>query len=280
MKNIIITTDFSHNATHAAEYIMNLFQYEACTFYILHVVKASSFISDDLMNMKPSSSLYSQLIESEKIKLEKEVKRLGNSFNNILHELVPIIDYDNFLEAINQCVEKNDVELIVMGTKGATNSLKKIIGSNTLHVIRNSKIPVLAIPSNYVFKPVHKILFTTTYQNEYDKSELKILIDLAEHYDFQLDILHMSENNALTDKSSKVKTHLAKAFANISHVFVEEKHADFLYTIQNYIKTHNIDMFTMINRNVDFFDRLFTSQKIEKVAYNIGVPFLALQSLD
>lgn len=280
MKNILITTDFSHNATHAAEYIMNLFQYEACTFHILHVVKASSFISDDLMNMKPSSSLYTQIIESEKVKLEEAVKQLDNRFNNILHKLVPIIDYDNFLGAISQCVEKNSIELVVMGTKGATNSLKKIIGSNTMRVIRNSTVPVLAIPSNYAFRPVHKILFTTTYQKDYKKSELKILIDLAEHYDFQLDILHVHENNTLTDKSGKVKAHLDNVFANISHVFVEEEQADFLSAVQDYIKKNQIDIITMINRNAAFFDRLFSSQKIEEVAYTITVPFLALQSSD
>jgi nucleotide-binding universal stress UspA family protein len=280
MKNILITTDFSKNAIHAADYAINLFQYEACTFYMLHVVKASSFISDDLMNMNPSSSIYSQIIASEKIKLEHEIDQLKNKHNNILHEFIPIVDYDNFIGSINQCVEKNNIELIVMGTKGANNSLKKIFGSNTMRVIRNAQIPVLAIPINYSFKPVHKILFTTNYKNKYKKSELKTLIDLAEHHDYKIHILHMSESNSLSQEAKAVKVDLEGFFTNILHAFVELEDSNFLNPIQNYIENNQIDIFTMMNRDYNFLDKLLSLQKIEKIAYNMTIPFLALQVSD
>ena len=258
MKNILITTDFSEYATNALDYITQLFQYESCKFYILHVVKASSFISDDLMNMKPSSSLYSQIIESEKIKLKSEINRVRGDYNNILHEFVPIVDYDNFIDSVNQCVDKNDIELVVMGTKGVTNNLKKILGSNTSHIIQNSKVPVMAIPNNYKFKPVHKLLFTTNYKYDYSINELQVLIDIAEHYDFEICVLHLTESETLTVEQQRVKTSLSNAFANISHDFFEVKSTDFLKTTQDFIINHNIDVFTMMNRKQRFFDKLFT----------------------
>lgn len=277
MKNILITTDFSKNALHAADYVLNLFQYQSCTFYLLHVVKASSFISDDLMSMKPSSSLYSQIIASEKKKLDQEINQFKNKYNNILHEFVPVVDYDNFIESISQCVEKNSIELIVMGTKGATNNLKKMFGSNTMRVIRKSQTPVLAIPSSYSFKRVNDILFTSNYQTIYKKSELNILIDLAEHHDYKIHVLHISKTNSLSEERENVKQNLNESFTNISHVFVQLEESNFLDSVKNYIDNNSIDIFVMLNRDYSFIDELMSLQKIEKIAYNISIPFLALQ---
>ena len=41
-----------------------------------------------------------------------------------------------FIDSINQLSEKNQVDLIVMGTKGASGLQKVIFGSNTVRVMQ------------------------------------------------------------------------------------------------------------------------------------------------
>lgn len=276
MKKILLTTDFSDNANSAIEYAMQFFKYDDCKFYILNVLKASTFISDDLMTMKPTSNLYDQLIASAKLKLDRYINKIKSKHNNILHEFIPIVDYDNLIAAVNQLVEKHEIELIVMGTKGASNVAKKIIGSNTMHVIEGCEAPVLAIPHHFTYVPIRKVAFTSNYENMYCNDDLKALIDLVEYNDYQVDILHVSESNKSTVDQEQVKASLQDCFKNATHNFVEIEKGGFLKAINSNIISNSIDLFAMVNRKHGFWERLFTEHKIEKVAYNINIPFLVM----
>jgi len=276
MKRILLTTDFSENANQAIDYAMQLFKYDDCQFYILHVLKASTFISDDLMTMTPSSNLYEQLIASAKLKLENYIKTFKLKYNNILHEFIPIVDYDSFIAAVNQVGEKEGIELIVMGTKGASNAAKRFLGTNTIHVIQGCSIPVLAIPNVCSFKPIHKVVFTSNYDVDYSLNDLKALVYLVEHHDYKIDVLHLSETKKLTTEQEAVKTSLKKCFKNATHQFIELEKEGFLKTITKYINTNNIDLYAMVNRKYGFWERFFTHQKIEEVAYNMTIPFLVM----
>jgi nucleotide-binding universal stress UspA family protein len=276
MKKILLTTDFSDNAEQAIEYAMHLFKYDDCQFYVLHVLKSSTFISDDLMSMQPSSNLYEQLISSAKLKLENYIKDITSKHNNILHKFIPIVDYDNLVAAIKQVAEKQSIELVVMGTKGASNKVRRLFGTNTIHVIQGCTLPVLAIPDKYMFKPIEKVIFTSNYEMEYTYTELKALVDLVEHHDYKIDILHLSETNMLSPEQEAVKTSLQNCFKNATHRFIELETEGFLKIITQFIKSNNIDLYAMVNRKHAFWERLFTEQKIEKVAYNMTIPFLVM----
>lgn len=276
MKKILLTTDFSDNANQAIEYAMQLFKYDECQFYVLNVLKASSFISDDLMSMKPTSNLYNQLIDSVKIKLDNYLELLKAKHNNILHEFIPIVDYDNLIAAVNQVVDKHDIEMVVMGTKGASNVVKKIIGSNTMHVIQGCNVPVLAIPDNYNYIPIKKVAFTSNYENMYCPKDLHVLLGLVEHHDYQVDVLHISNSKTLTVEQEHVKNSLKDCFKNASHQFIEIEKGGFLKAVVHHIELNAIDLFTMVNRKHGFWESLFTEQKLEKVAYNINIPLLVM----
>ncbi|WP_223033487.1 universal stress protein [Hanstruepera marina] len=276
MKKILITTDFSDNANHALEYAMQLFKYEDCQFYILHVLKASTFVSDDLMSMSPTTSLYDQLIASAKLKLDKYIDTVKSKHNNILHEFIPVIDYDNLVAAVNQLVDKNNIQLAIMGTKGASNVAKKILGSNTMHVIQGCQVSVLAIPHNYNYKPIHRVAFTSHYENKYCKADLSTLINLVEQKDYQVSILHVSDTKVLTKEQEQVKASLDDCFENATHQFTEIKDGTFLSTISHYVESHSIDMLAMVHRKHGFWESLFTENKIQKIAYNINIPLLVM----
>lgn len=276
MRHILLTTDFSKNAQHAINYALNLFTYSECKFYILHVVKSSSFISDDLIQMKPKESIYTELIANSKQKLETLIHTLKNTHNNLLHTFEPIVDYDNLVASVNQTVALYNIELIVMGTKGVSNFSEAIFGSNTLRVFQRCQVSVLAIPDNCPIKPIKNVLFTTKYQSVYKPSDLSILINLAEHYNFKLDVLHISETEAINNKQQQIQQDLNTYFKNLNHEFVHETENDYLETVLKYIKNNDIELFSMMRKQHTFFEHLFINYKTKQIAYHIEVPFLIL----
>lgn len=280
MRHILLTTDFSENSIHAINYALELFTYAECEFHVLHVVKSSTFISDDLMQSKPTESLYSELISDAKVKLEALIETFKNRHNNLLHTFEPVVDYDNLIGAINQTVALHDIDLIIMGTKGATNLEKIIFGSNTLRVFQRCQISVLAIPANCPIKQIKNVLFTTKYHSAYKLKDLNILIDLAEHYDYKLDILHITEAKTIDSKQHVVQQELQVFFRNINHQFVLKSETTYLRTVLDYIRENDIELFAMMRKQHSFLEHLFLNHKTEQIAYNMQIPFLMLAFKD
>ena len=114
METILLPTDFSKNSLNAIDFAMKMFKETNCTFYILNIQKASSFVSDDLMTASPSVNLYQAIIDTAKKSLDNLIKSVKSKYKNSRHELIPIVDYDNFIDAINQMCEASKIDLIVM----------------------------------------------------------------------------------------------------------------------------------------------------------------------
>lgn len=72
-------------------------------------------------------------------------------------------------ETILYFSEKEQIELIVMSTKGAS-GLAGIMGSVTTAIIQRSATPLLVIPKEHRWKNPTKILFATQHFEEKQKS--------------------------------------------------------------------------------------------------------------
>ncbi|EGV42062.1 universal stress protein [Bizionia argentinensis JUB59] len=277
MRHILLTTDFSKNSIDAINYAVALFMHTECRFHLLHVVKSSNYISGELMSSSTSASLNETVLKSSKDKLENLVEDIKSKNHNLLHTFASIIDYDNLVASINNVVELYQIELIIMGTKGASNFEKIVFGSNTLRVFQRCQVSVLAVPSGAPIKRIKDVLFTTKYESAYKHEDLSILIGLAEHYDYKLDVLHISEEDGLNDNKKGVQQELEGFFRNINHQFVSSNsEAKFLETVLLYIKEHNIEMFSMMRKKHTFLEHLILNHKTQQIAYNLEIPFLML----
>ena len=278
MKSILLPTDFSNNSMNAIHYALELFKGERCEFYILNVQKASSFVSDDLMAMESSTTIYQNLIESSKKAIEKTIIDLKKKYKVDDHIYHSIVDYDNFVEAIKQVVKSKNICLIVMGTKGATGAEKVIFGSNTVRVMQRIDCPVLAIPDNCKFNRLDKIAFTSNYLTFYKKEELKPLITLAEKFDSKIDVLHLTKGEHLTVGQENNRTFLDECFSNLNHEFINLSNTDLFKTVEQYILYNDIDLLAMMSRKHSFLERLFTKHNVETFAFKISVPFLVMEN--
>ncbi|WP_273568521.1 universal stress protein [Maribacter halichondriae] len=87
---------------------------------------------------------------------------------NPKHTFVTLALHDYFVDAIKRESENKKIDLIVMGTKGATGLKKATVGSNTGDVITKIKQPLLAVPEDTVYEKPREIAFATDYHIGYD----------------------------------------------------------------------------------------------------------------
>lgn len=278
MKSILLPTDFSNSSVNAIYYAIELFKDIRCEFYILNVQKASSFVSDDLMTMQPSTTIYQNLIGSAKKGVEKIIREIKEKYGLKNHVYHSIVDYDNFIDAINQTVKSKQIDLIVMGTQGATGAEKVIFGTNTVRVMQRSSCPVLAVPENCEFESLKKIVFTSNYHSKYKPNELRPLLDLANQFNAKIDVLHLMNGKLLSSNQMNNMAFLDDYFTDLNHEFINIDSDELFETVVDYINVNDIDLLAMMSRRHSFFERLFTRHTVETFAFNINIPYLVMEN--
>ncbi|HMQ45406.1 MAG: universal stress protein [Confluentibacter sp.] len=278
MKRILLPTDFSKNSINAIDYAMEMFKDEPCHFYVLNVQKASSFISADLMVVNSSATIYTTIVDAAKKSINNITARIKKQYHNDKHEFESIVDYDNFIDAINEVTTKYHIDLIVMGTKGASGFAKVFFGSNTVKVIQRCHVPVLAIPENCVFSNLDKIGFTTSFDSLYKTKDLLPLTQLLNKYNSKLYILHAVGENNFAEEMNRNIDFFKSNFKDSTFQYLHVADKDVYKTIYQYSTKNDIKMIALCVCKHSFFERLFNRHTFEDIAFSINIPFLVMKN--
>ena len=159
MKNILLPTDFSENSWNALAYAVKFFEEEPCNFYLLHVNRLRTTIVNDSPFIATQNVIEDVMIKPIKLQLHKLVKRISVELSpSNTQRFYTLYDHNFFIESIRKHVEEKNIDVIVMGTKGASGLKKIIIGSNTANVITKVQCTTLVIPENAEFTQISHLL--------------------------------------------------------------------------------------------------------------------------
>ncbi len=278
MKNILLPTDFSDNALNALHYALEFFRSEACTFHVIHVQKASHYTSDDLMVAPSNTSIHHSVVSDSKKKLNKLVEKLKATYLNENYTLKTIIDYDVFTDAIKQAVIANSIDLIIMGTNGATGASEAVFGSNTLNVIRKIDCPVIAVPQGYTFSAPKKILYAIDHDDNFIVDRMMPLTDILSKYQSSLCMLKIKNDEVTTDEEFKHKKQLQTLFKEINHTFHTISNVPAALAIQSFVQIMDIDMTAIFIKKETFLERFLKGSETSKISYGTLVPLLIMHN--
>ncbi|MGB5667295.1 MAG: universal stress protein [Maribacter sp.] len=277
MKNILIPTDFSDNAWNAISYAMDFFKNEKCRFYFLHTYIPAFYRMDYAMGGPAFSAIPDMEVDVAVAGLEKTLENVKEQFPNPKHTFETVSAFNTLTDEINELSEKKNINMVVMGTQGATGVKQLFLGTSTVFVIRKAKVPVLVIPKNCKFKPVKKILFPSDYLTPYKKNEVYPIIEAAKMHGAEITVLHIKEEQNLPNSQVENKELLLKHLRNTSNTEVEVIGKTMPDAILEYIGEHQIELLAMMNRGHSFFERILIKQNIDQIGFHIHIPFLVVR---
>lgn len=269
MKTILLLTDFSDSATNAIHYAMRFFQSKTCVFHIMHVHKAGSFISDDLMT-SPTENIYESFTKVPKQKLKTLVEDLEGSYNNPKHTFEIIVDFDVFTDAVKQAIERHNIDYVVMGSNGVTGAIEVVFGSNAINVIRQVICKTLIVPNGYTYKPISAFLLPLQFDDAIKSEQLKTISNFTTNYKLKLHVLRVCVKNKTINSISNDQEDLNGYNCKYS---VEEE-TSFYQAVTNYLKTNAIDMTGLIVHDKNFIERFFTESPALELSKVIKVPLM------
>ena len=277
MQRILIPTDFSDNSWNAIKYGMELYKNVKCMFYLLHINPIPPYSAAGTSVRTTTLVLKDAMLKESKVLLKKLLSRIKEISNSQLHTFSTIARYDYFVDCVKQEVEDKEIDLIIMGTKGASGLKKVTVGSNTGDVITKVKCPLLAIPENAKFQIPREIAFPTDYHIAYNMNVLDTLINMVQMNDATLRIVHISrKGEELSEEQLAHKEFLHDYLRGIEHSFHSLTGTRLETAIQCFVESRDINIVAMVAKNLNFFQRILFKPAVEEISYHTDIPFLVL----
>ncbi|SDR67145.1 Nucleotide-binding universal stress protein, UspA family [Polaribacter sp. KT25b] len=279
-KKIILPTDFSKNALNAISYAIELYKEEPCEFYILHTYYLPGFSKNNLLSPEPTDKKLNEV----KKRAEKNIQKLKTHalFNNVnsKHTFYFLNEFGSFNNVLKKIIEKENIKLIIMGTRGETDDKNIILGSNaviTMEEVRNC--PVFVIPGNVRFKHPNEIVFPTSFKADYKENELTTLIEISKLLKAPIRILHIKKDKEFSKEQFKNKNLLNHILASTSFTHHELYNSNLHEGIRCFSQSRESEMIAFFNKKHHFFGSVFSNPMVKELGNNANIPILALHDL-
>lgn len=279
MKNILIPTDFSDNAWDALLYAIRLYDVIPARFYILNTFQIGASRTGSRMASQKGTKLFRVLQEDSEKGLYKIQKYLNDNLINEKHEYKTVFRPGDLLNNLKQIIANENIDIIVMGTTGASGAKEIFLGSNAVKVINNIELcPVLTVPKNYEFIELNKILFATDIKKKYSPFQLTSLTELQIIHQCEVTILHVKEQVHLDENQLLDLLHTRTLFDNeaITRYKEIELNGTVAKTIIHFSEEHNVDLVCLVNHEKKFLQKLMEEAVVKKVSFRSEIPILTI----
>lgn len=266
MKKILVPTDFSPLADHALAYAIELggaFNSELLLYHVYHVSKVD-YNRDFPADEQPLKKELERKMELTQLKFQESVAEKGLSLQGKVAR-------EPILALFERKVEEHEIDLMVIGSKGASGLKKVIFGSVAATALNMAKIPVFIIPPKSTTGSIKHIVLAVD-KHTISKAVLAPLHQLAVAFGAKVTVLN-------------VKTEITSAAIRKSSIDLEGVESTYQEvplsntindTISKFVKTNDCDLLCMVRRDKGFFERLLQGSNTVNQAYRNQLPLLVL----
>ncbi|MBK9540961.1 MAG: universal stress protein [Bacteroidetes bacterium] len=275
MKNILVPTDFSGNATHAIRFALELSRKQKSKITLFHSFVLPVYATD--IPVFPQA-------DEELRKVSEEA--LSNLVSKLKNEN-PGVVIDSFVsqgyaeDEIVDAAKSSGADMIVMGTQGASGLREALVGTITASVMDHAECPVMAVPEGASFTSFDKIVYATSYA-EGDFQHVEEIIDFARLFNAEVILLHISSGTVDTsyefESIERFKERIVEdsQYERISFKLLENKSV--YEGLNQFLEEVKADLVAMTLHKRSFVQKLFNRSITKRMAYHTHIPLIAFKT--
>lgn len=283
IKNILVPTDFSENANSASRYAIHLAELLDANLTFFHV---NTILLPTSTPLRTRKEIVREEEENSMLQLKKTTESLFSELNITMREgkISYKVEVSEFVvPLIEEIASEYNIELIVIGNRGANKIKKFFFGSTTAKVIERVECTVLAIPEEFSYKGLHKVAYATDFLSvEEDMNKFihfikktNVMLDIFHVYPTATDEIDVEDLNkeALLENLKK-RFHYTKMHLYLVHT---ERANQIIEGIDSFVSQHQPDLVAMFSREKNFFEKLFGKDLVEEMTFSANVPLLIVK---
>jgi nucleotide-binding universal stress UspA family protein len=189
MKKILVPTDFSDHAEYALKVAAQIARDNNGEIFLLHLL--------DLPNQGNDAVGKGSDIPEIMFFMQKAHERFDDIKSSSFLEGITVteaVQFDKAFDGIVKTSKKHGIDLIVMGSHGASGFHEMFIGSNTEKVVRTSDVPVLVIKKEESNFNPSKLVFASDFTEEIKKPFARV-VDFANSFNANLHLVFINTPN-------------------------------------------------------------------------------------
>lgn len=192
MKTILVPTDFSKHAEYALKVAAQVAKKNNGKVILLHMLELQQSGNDAITTAHDIP----ELMFFKNAAVSKLDELVDSPYLDGI-EVASIVQFHMAFNGIIENAEKHNVDLIVMGSHGASGFQEMFIGSNAEKVVRNSTIPVLIIKKDEENFKVDNLVFASDFSDEIKKPFTQV-IEFAKSFDSHIKLVNITTPNNFT----------------------------------------------------------------------------------
>jgi len=276
---IAIPTDFSDNAYKAAYFALEMFKGQPCRFYLTHTYTPAFYRAEYLLHSPGQIGLGDFYREKVMKKLRKFQKQLELKASDS-HAFFCHAAFNSLAEELNDMGRKETLDLVIMGTQGATGAKEVLFGTHAVQVLHKASCPVLVIPEEAEMDSLEQVLFPTDYTPDYNRLPLKVLLHILEQPGVTLHVLHAYTSQDSKPKRQEARKELEELLSSYKTEFTETGEMGIVQAINAYARNVPIQLLVMVRNEHSFLENLLVTPVIDLIGFHSKIPFMVLPPLE
>ena len=205
MQKIIVPIDFSEHSEYALKTAAKLAKKNRAELLALHMLEMSDIVLT-AAGEEPQRIIYFLKLAEQKFEdfLKKDyLKGL---------KVTPVVKHFKVFSEVNEIAKKYDVDLIVMGSHGASGIKELFVGSNTEKVVRNAEIPVLVVKNDLMEVDFDVVAFACDFSEDSIEPYLKA-VNIFDKMGSKIYLVHVNLPNDRFKNSIEIEKQVVNFFA-------------------------------------------------------------------
>jgi nucleotide-binding universal stress UspA family protein len=273
MKSILVPTDFSDCAKYASDVAMQLARRSQATLHFVHLMDV------------PIDWLYSGVGMDERYPdVNKRVKKARRQLDLLSEaaekqgiKVKTDIEYNHAYSILIKYTQQHAIDLLVMGSHGASGLKELFIGSNTQKIVRASAVPVLVIKRPPDQLNIRHVVVAYDFETEAYQPFKKITELIAL---FQAKIHLVFINTPANFMETREISHKMEAYAAIAPQLISStdiyNSLSFEKGLLYYCREKEGTMIILMTHVRKGLNRLLNSSVTERIINHVDIPVMSL----
>ncbi|RYF73752.1 MAG: universal stress protein [Cytophagaceae bacterium] len=272
MKNILLATDFSENATQAAHFAAQLANDQKATLILVHAYQAWPENPAKTGDFPLSVNATREASESDLQKLAHELTKKYGTYIPIRF----VAREGSAKEVIQHVTVSEEADLLVMSTVGTAPQSAQILGSLATDMITQTDVPLLLIPPGRTYEGIKNVVLGIDLSSLPNAVALDTVLDFTKLFGCALHVLCISDK--LDDSKTQDHAEHIRHLLDQQHytLTIEAKEGDIYDTLLAFGHTSKADLIMMLPQTRNWLESLFAEGETKRLARLTDIPVLAV----
>ncbi|HHP7241228.1 MAG TPA: universal stress protein [Cyclobacteriaceae bacterium] len=271
---ILVPTDFSQHAEYAVEAAIEFASLSNGQVHFIHLKSIPInwiYLERDQDKMYPELTKEVDFIHHKLSELVERADKRGIKAHKCLH-------YNEDREEIIDHAKKHDIDMIIMGSHGASGARKFLMGSNAQKIVRLSHIPVMVLKNRIEKLDFKDILFPSDFWEDISKP-LNDTIAFAKLFDAKIHLLFVNTPENFTETpviNNEMSKYVEMAPEVIGSTNIQNARK-FENGLINFTKVKAIDLIALATHGRTGLLRALSGSLTENIVNHFDKPVLSLR---